>query len=309
MAQASGKVILLGEHAVVYGVSAIAAGLSEGATATASAHATNLLLLGDQQAPPDSDAAKAFSALLAALQVNGVRVQANLQIASGMGLGASAALGVAMARAVLDHVTGASKLAEPPQHDPQRVIEAAMAWERVFHGNPSGIDAAAACFGGCLRFSKAGGVKPLRVKEPLPLAIALTSQAASTKQMVEQVAAQRERKPEVVDKTLNGISSLVENAVLCIEAGDLYGLGKLMDLCQVLLSGLFLSTTEIETACAVAREAGALGAKLTGSGGGGAVVALTQSNQRSRVLDAWRAQGIRCFAADVVASQPGSQAA
>lgn len=304
MAQAAGKVILLGEHAVVYGVSAIAAGLSEGASATASAHTSDLLVLGDQPVPPDSDAANAFAALLASLQITGVRVQAQLQIASGMGLGASAALGVAMARAVLDHTLGPSE-----HHDPQRVIAAAMAWERVFHGNPSGIDTAAACFGGCLRFSKASGVKPLRVKEPLPLAIALTSHAASTKQMVEQVATLRERKPEVVDKTLAGISSLVENAVLSIEAGDLYGLGKLMDLCQVLLSGLYLSTTEIETACAVAREAGALGAKLTGSGGGGAVVALTASDERTRVLDAWRAQGIRCFAADVAASRVGSQAA
>ncbi len=183
-----------------------------------------------------------------------------------------------------------------------------MARERVFHGNPAGIDAAAACFGGCLRFTKASGVKPLKVKTPLSLAVALTGQAASTKQMVEQVAALRERKPDVVDKTLAGISSLVENAALCIEAGDLYGLGKLMDLNQVLLSGLYLSTTEIETACAVAREAGALGAKLTGSGGGGAVVALTETAAHDRVLDAWRAQGIRCFAADVRASQRGHQA-
>jgi mevalonate kinase len=303
MAQASGKVILLGEHAVVYGVSAIAAGLTQGATAIATASAADLLFLGDHQAPSGSDADRAFAALLDALQVHGVRVQATLQIDSGMGLGASAALGVAMARAILDHAVGAND-----RHDSQRVMQAAMAWERVFHGNPSGIDTAAACFGGCFRFSKAGGVKPLKVKAPLPLAIALTSQAAATKHMVEQVAALRKRKPDVVEKTLAGISSLVENAALCIEAGDLYGLGKLLDLNQVLLSGLFLSTSEIETACGLARDAGALGAKLTGSGGGGAVVALTEYATRERVLDTWRGQGIRCFAADVVASHSGSEA-
>jgi mevalonate kinase len=297
MAQASGKVILLGEHAVVYGVSAIAAGLDQGATALATASPADQLLLGDREVAPDTDAGQAFAALLDALQVRGVRVEATLQIESGMGLGASAALGVAMARAVLDHVHG-----NAGPHGVQPVMQAAMAWERVFHGNPSGIDAAAACFGGCFRFSKATGVKPLVVKAALPLVIALTSQAAATKQMVQQVAALRERKPDVVEKTMAGISSLVENAILCIEAGDRIGLGKLMDLNQVLLSGLFLSTSEIETACAVAREAGALGAKLTGSGGGGAVVALTQPNEQERVLAAWRKHDIRGFAAEVPAS-------
>jgi mevalonate kinase len=113
----------------------------------------------------------------------------------------------------------------------------------------------------------------------------------------------RDKKPEMVNKSLAGIESLVRNAVLCIDAGDLIGLGKLLDLNQMLLSGLFLSTEEIESACAWAREAGALGAKLTGSGGGGCVVALAEETVEP-ILEAWQKHGIECFASTVPADAP-----
>jgi mevalonate kinase len=120
--------------------------------------------------------------------------------------------------------------------------------------------------------------------------------------MVEGVARMRERRPEVVQKTFDGIESLVRNAALCVEAGDLPGLGKLLDLNQMLLAGLFLSTPEIERACALAREAGALGAKLTGSGGGGAVIALTDGNPEP-ILESWRSNGLECFASVVKSAE------
>lgn len=308
MATACGKVILLGEHAVVYGVPAIVAGLPRGASARAEAAERDTLWLGERQvdASDDDEVARAFRALLERLDVRGVQVRSELQIPSGMGLGASAALGVAIARAALDHAFR-DRPHERPDPCGELVREAASAWERVFHGNPSGIDAAAATFGGCFRFDRTSGVKPLQVKQTLPLAVALSGQPASTKQMVQQVAAFKQRRPEVFEKTLAGIGSLVENAALCIQAADLFGLGKLLDLTHVLLSGLFLSTPQLETACSLARDAGALGAKLTGSGGGGAVIALTRMDERDAVLQAWRHSGIECFAADVPASTGGGR--
>ncbi|HTM46143.1 MAG TPA: mevalonate kinase [Polyangiaceae bacterium] len=315
MACACGKVILLGEHAVVYDVPAIVAGLGQGASAQARANDEYCLNLAGvlHRASNGTELSQAFTALLTELGMRGappVRVDATLNIPAGMGLGASAALGVAIARAVRAH----SQLSAPhgasgdesewsgDDDNSAAVRDAAMAWERVFHGNPSGIDTAAAVYGGCFRFSKKGGVKPLQLAVDLPLSIALSGAPASTKAMVEQVANFRSRRPEVMEKTLAAIGSLVENAVLCMQAGDLYGLGKLMDLNQVLLSGLFLSTPEIENACTVAREAGALGAKLTGSGGGGAVIALSRSVDQATVLQAWKAAGIECFAATVHAN-------
>ncbi len=179
----------------------------------------------------------------------------------------------------------------------------AGAWENVFHGNPSGIDAAVAAQGGSILFERGGPLQRVPLTGPLTVCLGSTGMASSTKTMVDGVAQLRERRPEMVGKAFSGITSLVQNARLALEAGDVVGLGKLMDLNQMILSGLFLSTEEIERLCGTAREAGALGAKLTGAGGGGCVVALaTDRAAADRIVDAWKAAGFAGFAATVEAT-------
>jgi mevalonate kinase len=296
---ASGKVILLGEHAVVYGSPAIVVGIDRGATAIASAETSgSRLVIGDE--PPigrddESDLARAFAALLEACDVTApVRVHVKTELPAGAGLGCSAAIAVAITRALDAFIGRAAR-------SPGDVSRCAHAWEAVFHGNPSGVDAAAAARGGCLFFRKGESVdaiiKPVRVSGPLTLAIGHSGQSSSTRAMVEHVARMREKKPAMVDRSVAAIASLVENARLALEAGDRVGLGRLMDLNQMLLSGLLLSTEEIETMCRLAREAGALGAKLTGSGGGGCVVAL--ADDAEPILASWQKQGFRSFSTRV----------
>jgi mevalonate kinase len=289
VAQANGKVILLGEHAVVYGVPALAAGIERGARAHAAPAESGLLRLGAREVGSDdpSELGRALAALLEQLGLGPHVIEVELDLPPGAGLGASAAIGVAMARAVLE------ARGEPPSQE--RVLAAADAWERVFHGNPSGIDAAAAAHAGCLIYSRADGVKELPVGRELSLVVAIAGPPASTREMVESVARLRERRPELVDKTMAGIGALVQNAKVAIETGDVVGLGRLMDLNQMLLSGLFLSTEGIERACAVARSAGALGAKLTGSGGGGAVLALAPKDPTA-LLTAFAEAKLEAFA-------------
>lgn len=298
--RASGKVILLGEHAVVYGVSALAAGIDLGATAEATLlgrDEPSAIEMGGERviadARGDDDRGRALAALLdegGALPPMRIVASSNLPPAGG--LGSSAAIGVAAARAAMD-IAGLAP-------DDEAAIARATAWERVFHGNPSGIDTAAAALGTCFRFTREGGPAPIGVAKELVLAIGMSGQTASTKVMVEGVAKLRERKREMVDRSIAGIGALVSNAALAIEAGDLAALGKLMDLNQMLLAGLMLSTEKLEELCSLARGAGALGAKLTGKGGGGAAIALAADDEAAaRILAAWRGAGYEAFSTKV----------
>jgi mevalonate kinase len=303
---ACGKVILLGEHAVVYGVPALAVGIDRGAQARAvpTRHGPCRLLvrgwnIAVHEDRLDHDLARAFRALLEcarahspSLEPQDVEVEASLP--PGGGLGCSAAIGVAIARA----------LCPLAGHD---IIQAqAMAWEQVFHGNPSGVDAAVAARGGCLLFRRGEAARAIRVRGPLQFCVGNTGRASSTRAMVEGLARLRERETDRVNRSFEAVRELVEAARLALEAGDRIALGGLMDQNQTLLEGLFLSTSEIGTMCDQARRAGALGAKLTGAGGGGCVVALVPSAAvADAVLEAWKREGLDGFAASAA---PESQA-
>jgi mevalonate kinase len=295
--KAYGKVILLGEHAVVYGVPALAVGIHRGASArlvSGPADADVMLLEALRVNAGDSeDLARAFQAVLLAAGRGGegdrVTVEVRTELPPGGGLGCSAALAVAVARALR------------PDADDHVVAECAMGWERMFHGNPSGIDAAVSASGGCIAYQRGRGFDNVRIPPGgLILCVGESGVPSSTKTMVEGVARFRERRPEIAAKLFAGIESLVRNCRLAIEAGDLSAVGRFLDLNQMLLSGLFLSTPEIERMCSIARDSGALGAKLTGAGGGGCVVALAgDSAAADKVLEAWKADGLTGFRADV----------
>jgi mevalonate kinase len=307
MAFAYGKVILVGEHAVVYGTPAIAVGVGIAATASARVAAQPALTIGDRRfelgsgepeagAPPE---ARAFSALLEALtrgegEVAEVEAEVSLHQPAGVGLGASAAIGVALARAVSDALGRPSETLAPSE-----ILVAAQAWENVFHGKASGIDAATAYHGGCLWFRPSVPAEPLRAAQPLRLAVAVAGPAASTRRMVESVAAFRAANARRADFLIHSIHALVQEARVALLLGRARELGALLDRNHELLGELGVSTPALDAACQAARDAGALGAKLTGGGGGGCVLALTDEGGTEPVLERWRQSGLLCFEANV----------
>jgi mevalonate kinase len=288
--RAGGKVILLGEHAVVYGVPALAVGLERGVVARTLAievedHALHVPSWGVSVRPDDgTDLGRALRALLAAsgpaVASRPRVVHAHVELPPGGGVGCSAAIGVAVARAL----DGAASL--------EAVMDRATAWERVFHGNPSGIDVAAAAMGGCLRFVRGVGVEPVHGAKALHLAIGATGRASSTKVMVERVAELRAREPERVGGVFDAITALVSRAVAALGRGDAPALGAAMDENHAHLAALGVSTVELEALVASARASGALGAKLTGAGGGGCAVALASSEAHAaEIVWEWRQAG------------------
>lgn len=294
---AHGKVILLGEHSVVYGRPAIAAGLPKGASARASFADETTLAVSPWgvEVGPDPHAEKSLTRAFAALvQTAGyeraVRIEARVELPGGSGLGSSAALGTAVMRAV-DDLLGRTR-------SESDALAVSLAWERIFHGNPSGVDNAMAYAGGLAWFVRDQPLERVRARKPLTLVIGDSGEPCSTKITVGEVARQHEKSPERMDKTFDAIAAIVRNGRSAIESGDAKALGQLFDMNQSLLAGMLISTGTLEEMIGAARAAGALGAKLTGGGGGGCMIALAESAESAeRIKSAIEAQGKRAFIA------------
>lgn len=298
-----GKVILLGEHSVVHGRPALAAGLSRGARAevTESTDASSRARFVFDTAEVDVLASeesehplgRALAALLATYTAPPpVQVTVRLELPAGAGLGASAAMGVSVSSALDQYLDVA--------RTPLERATQTLAWERVFHGNPSGVDNTMAAVGGVALFTRGQPLEPVRVRQPLTLVIGHSGEASETKHMVGLVAQQLEREPERIGQLFDAIAALVRNARLALEAGDLRALGQLMDMNQGLLSALMLSTARLEDLCHAARDAGALGAKVTGAGGGGCMIALAaDASAAQTILAALQSLGAESFVTEV----------
>ena len=278
-----GKVILLGEHSVVHGYPAIAVGIERGVHAQAAPGNRDLLRLDPWalEIEPDPEAdeplARAFAAVLDTYAERPpLEVDAEVELPAGAGLGCSAAIGVAVLDAI-DGALGRSRSRE-------ELGEAALAWEEVFHGNPSGIDNTMSAVGGVAWFRRGEPLRALDANKPLHLVVGFSGVSSSTKEMVSSVRRQLEQDEDRVRQAFEGIETLVRNAKLAIEAGDLIALGQLLDLNHTLLSSLMLCTTKLDAMCQAARAAGALGAKMTGAGGGGCMFALAPKREEAERL-------------------------
>ncbi len=275
---APGKLILFGEHAVVYGHTAIAAAV--GLRSSVSLHPCDGPTHIRHSSFHDQRLQRAVAQ---ALPQQGLAVDIISELPPGRGMGSSASIAVAMVRAA------AGLAGESPDQDV--LFERSLALERIFHGRPSGVDNAVALRGGVLRYRKGPPLELASVPLSAPLhAVILDSgTAGSTAALVAQVRAGRPQ----VDPLLDAIGALVERASGLLDAPA--KLGAAMDENHALLRQLGVSTPALDQLCGLAREHGALGAKLSGAGGGGVVLALVPPAHQRALLTAATQRGIRAF--------------
>ncbi|MFL5303863.1 MAG: mevalonate kinase [Polyangia bacterium] len=292
------KVILVGEHAVVHGHAAVAAGISTGITVVARPGTGRLRIpaWGLEAAAGDGTSiGRALEAIVRRIEAPPLDFEGDAQIPSRAGLGSSAAMAVAVARAA---AAASDRVVSPETMD-----AAVHAAEEVFHGTPSGIDAAAAKSGRTGLYTRARGWEPIAVLQPFTICVGLSGKPRDTAAQVASVARLRGRLP-VAGDVLALLGRLAEDAVVALGKGDVDGLGRIFDAAHGLLSALRLSSPELDALVHAARGAGAVGAKLTGAGGGGAVVALAPGHERD-VLARWKAAGFEGFLAEIAAA-PGA---
>ncbi len=281
---APGKVILLGEHAVVYGRRAIAIPVTgRCAEASVQVHAAGPVRLEAPQIGELWRSDGRASSLLAPLgelvfaalrhfDAEGAGLTARLRstIPMAAGMGSGAAVAVALVRAI------AAALDRPSSHE--EVTRLAMIAERGFHGNPSGIDVEVTARGEPIVFSKADGARPvLPAAADFHFVLADTGVAAATAAVVGAVAAGFTEAPERYETAFDELDALATKGCDAIESGDAAELGPLMDQAQSVLAAIGVSSPEIEALVRAARNAGAAGAKLAGAGRGGHVIAIVLS--------------------------------
>ena len=259
-ASAAGKVILLGEHGVVYGRHALALPIPDAVSVSISAAEA---LSHDL---PDELVAVLLREM--GIENTNVRIDVDSRLPFGKGLGSSAAVAVGIVRA-FDEYLGLGL-------DDERVNAIAFESEKLAHGTPSGIDNVLSTYARPMLFCRHDGLQAeaLDLDIPPPLLIAWGDETGRTSEMVAGVRARREQAPEHFDAVFDQMDSLSREGADYLRTGAWNELGGAMNICQGLLNAIGVSTPHLERMVMLARQSGAVGAKLTGAGGGGSIVAL-----------------------------------
>jgi len=310
-ASAPAKVILFGEHFVVYGEPAVVLAIDKRAYASAQLRkdkriyisSKNLRISGtfkEDKFQAEKGGSKARvklepvrSAVIQVLEKAQKKVGVNIQIHSDIpvsaGLGSSAAVATSTILAV-------SKVLRIELSQDQ-IFHMAYESERLVHGTPSGIDPAISTYGGMLGFQRGKDFVPLGIEIDLPLVIGNTKIQRSTGELVATVRSMKEHYSAIIDPLIEIGGKIALGAVGALRNNNLQAVGDLMNINHALLCAVGVSHEALERLICAARGAGALGAKLTGGGGGGCMIALADEKKVKRVANAIERVGGTVFQA------------
>lgn len=275
-----GKVILFNEHFVVYGVPSIVSAIDRTTTATVEPFEGTGWIINDwREATPrykeeklehqKDSTERIFKAAGIDPVKNPIKITLGGDLVGASGIGASAASCTAIARALFDEFNlGLSD---------DRINELAYEGEKGYHGTPSGIDNTAATFGGLIWFMRGtpNVIERMKLERPVEIVMGNTGLVANTKAAVAGVRERKEKYSEKYGKIFKKAEGLAHEAREALENHDLKAVGRLMDENHKQLQEIEVSCKELDFLVTLVREQGALGAKMTGGGLGGNMVALT----------------------------------
>ncbi len=314
-AYAPGKVILFGEHAVVYGRPAIAvpvtqvracAVVEDAPSGQGSViHATDLNLhhhvgtplTADDPAYPLEATVRHTLEWLGIENMPDLTLTVSSTVPIARGLGSGAAIATAIVRALAQHL-GRS----PTSREVSNLV---YQTEVIHHGTPSGIDNTVVALEQPVYFVKGEPVQILRLEQPFWVVVGDTGIASPTKIVVGDVRRGWQKDRDRYEALFDHIAAIVLRAREAMVAGDTTRLGSLMDENQGLLDALAVSSPELERLISAAREAGAMGAKLCGAGRGGNMIALATPQKAQDIAASLREAGaVNVIISEVKPSQP-----
>ncbi len=299
-ASAPGKVILFGEHFVVYGVQAVLCAIDRRITVSAETTPGGTVSIrsgvGTLSAGPATGLGDVDPPLRPLFYLarriseehghgGGVSLDVESELPPGAGLGSSSAACVAGAAAV------SGLFGEP---DREEVLGLAIEAERTAYPASSGADCTVCTHGGIMRYSREGGFSRVVPAPGFRLVVASSGAEHSTADMVSAVRGFRERNAERFSEMCGAEGRLVESALRLIAENDLAGLGRCVTENQGMLEEMGVSSERLGEMVAVANET-SFGGKITGAGGGGCIFALSDEAGVRDAVRGFRERGIDCF--------------
>jgi mevalonate kinase len=293
-----GKVILFGEHFVVHGVPGIVSAIDSTVDAEVKRNGEEIAVRDERKGTRGYTEKKraqqkeSIERMLRKMGIDAKKAALDIWLGGNLpsfsGIGASAASSVAIARAVAEEFD--------MDFSDEKINAAAYEAEKAYAGTPSGIDNTAATYGGLIWFKRdlKGGpntIEKLSMREPVEIVMGNTGIVADTKEMVAAVAARKKGNPREYGLLFRQAEDLAFSARKALAKFDLRKVGDLMDENHRLLQEIEVSCKELDYLVDLARTHGAFGAKLTGGGGGGCMVALTPGRLQEDIAAAMEKDG------------------